>query len=694
MKNSHILVKQLNGIARLQFSRIPFTHWSLSFEKEPTIDLQLESEIQGRQMQSATNLIISAIKKAIRRKHTLPFYKLRFKPFFKKLVLDEIEMPIERSGNLEVNIINLTRLNYSQQLKHVYVKVTLSSSAWVNAHTLDDEHLRVIMNIEIHKAKNQQLGITFKQYDSFTSDERVVVESILPNTPAKKSLLRSEDVLLSIEGRKATNLNQVEKIFKKITTTVIRLRILRKVKGYIKNDAMDDTSFKGDVPFHELPRDVPDVEDLSSMNISFSKNSDTVSMKSDSKILDSDTSAHKSISSSSTPRNSPKKLQTRPSDQNTIFPQHTTMDCPLTDFVRVNESTKFALNVEMKYVNISIHGRSATGESLLGYFNISVDNILAECCENNMEYMEKFILSPPEIIEWPNIKFSELSGFCPDICYGDILLNFKWDQASITKDRKEQNSSNFSSQEDVADELKKHNFIRTHFNRSTQCEFCGKKIWLKDAVQCKDCHMTCHKKCMTRSQSSSVCYGTLDQNEIITTLKVTDVDCQDDEEVADEALESYRGSSGEHRKSFGDMLAHGIKRVNSANSLNIPSIVSSLSTNSKSLPPTPQHSSRKPSLTNAINVNNPFLTIVQRLEDVSRDKTTMTQQEIEKIIAPIDQNLRNLDDLMELAKTSSETLYTEFDMEIRINKINDLVNIEYSRLYSTLYTYTFDIKTN
>lgn len=31
------------------------------------------------------------------------------------------------------------------------------------------------------------------------------------------------------------------------------------------------------------------------------------------------------------------------------------------------------------------------------------------------------------------------------------------------------------------------------------------QIWLKDAVQCRDCGMVCHKKCETRCQASSTC---------------------------------------------------------------------------------------------------------------------------------------------------------------------------------------------
>lgn len=74
-----ILVKRISGQARLQFSRHPYTHWSFSFFSDPVLDLAVESHFQGRQLQSnITNLIVNQIKKAIKRKHTLPNYKIRF----------------------------------------------------------------------------------------------------------------------------------------------------------------------------------------------------------------------------------------------------------------------------------------------------------------------------------------------------------------------------------------------------------------------------------------------------------------------------------------------------------------------------------------------------------------------------------------------------------------------------------------
>lgn len=73
-----ILVNKVNGLVRLQFTRHPYTHWSFSFYNDPIIELEVESHFQGRQLQSnITSLIVNQIKKAIRRKHTLPNYKIR-----------------------------------------------------------------------------------------------------------------------------------------------------------------------------------------------------------------------------------------------------------------------------------------------------------------------------------------------------------------------------------------------------------------------------------------------------------------------------------------------------------------------------------------------------------------------------------------------------------------------------------------
>lgn len=183
---------------------------------------------------------------------------------------------------------------------------------------------------------------------------------------------------------------------------------------------------------------------------------------------------------------------------------------------------------------------------------------------------------------------------------------------------------------------------------------------------------------MVRSQTSTICNGTSEGKENDDPqnnqpeFKVTTTEAEDDGyELADEAVDDYKLSG--HRASFSDLLAQGIKRVNSANNLNIPTIVSSLTQNSKSLPPTPQHTPRKQSL---ITQNlNPFIVVVQRLEQIPQDKKEMSCDEIRTLVEPLE-NWGTLDDLMEVAKSSSDFLYADWPTEERLHKINLLVSAE------------------
>lgn len=86
-------VKRVTGRARLQFTRVPYTHWSLSFYSEPILELEVQSQFQGRQLQpQIVSLITGQIRRAVRRKHTLPRYKMRYKPFFRRLNDEDIDL--------------------------------------------------------------------------------------------------------------------------------------------------------------------------------------------------------------------------------------------------------------------------------------------------------------------------------------------------------------------------------------------------------------------------------------------------------------------------------------------------------------------------------------------------------------------------------------------------------------------------
>lgn len=196
--------------------------------------------------------------------------------------------------------------------------------------------------------------------------------------------------------------------------------------------------------------------------------------------------------------------------------------------------------------------------------------------------------------------------------------------------------------------------------------------------------MCCHKKCIIRCQNSTIC-GATDipsaANSISSLLDdpgqnsqpeflVTSANVEDEND--DEPIEEPDRSKLEtHRQSFSNLLAQGIKRVNSANNLAIPNIVSSLTNQSKSLPPTPQHTPRKQSL--VLQNINPFEFVVHKLEQIPVDKKLLSCDEVKNLTDPL-MSYGSLDDLMELAKSSSENLYCELEAVQRIEKINMLVS--------------------
>lgn len=427
-----------------------------------------------------TSLISTAVKKAIRRKHTMPNYKLRFKPFFNRLIYDDVDMPIEASGSFEVRLRNITRLSYPSYINQVYATMTLSRYAWVTAQQNDDQNLSISLDIEIHKAKNQQIGIVFKQ-----QTEQVLIENILPNTPAALAKLKCGDVLISIEGRKLNHISQVAKLLKSLNKTVLTLRVLRIVPGVLKNDALDE--------------DFADVyEDFNTVNISFSKNSESVQIGSESKTSTVDKARDASSNESSinnSPSNSPRRVVVKAKaetpkklpldDALNHFPQHSTIDCSISDFVSMEDTTSFTLNPSHLFLNVNVFGTSLKGDNLLlGYLNIPIDNVLAECIDSNLNYIEKFMLNPPEVPELSNHPLSTQSGFCSSICYGDVSIAFTWKHdiaKESTKDKMEEAKTMTKlaaqgSQEKLdaeAEVNRQHDFIRTHFNRSTHC---GMKI--------------------------------------------------------------------------------------------------------------------------------------------------------------------------------------------------------------------------
>lgn len=79
-KSAYLFVKmrRVAGRLRLRFSRFPFTHWSFSFLEDPLVDFEVKSQFEGRPLPQLTSIIVNQLKRVIKKKHTLPNYKIRF----------------------------------------------------------------------------------------------------------------------------------------------------------------------------------------------------------------------------------------------------------------------------------------------------------------------------------------------------------------------------------------------------------------------------------------------------------------------------------------------------------------------------------------------------------------------------------------------------------------------------------------
>lgn len=111
-----VVLTKLQGTARLQFTRQPYTHWSFAFTEDPQLQFEVESHFEGRPIARLASLIVNQIRKSVRKKHTLPGYKIRYRPFFVMPVPEAAPQAVYYQGNkltvgrLEVVVVSCSRL--------------------------------------------------------------------------------------------------------------------------------------------------------------------------------------------------------------------------------------------------------------------------------------------------------------------------------------------------------------------------------------------------------------------------------------------------------------------------------------------------------------------------------------------------------------------------------------------------------
>nr|XP_033796900.1 PDZ domain-containing protein 8 [Geotrypetes seraphini] len=231
-KSAYLFVRltRVRGRARLLFSRLPFTHWSLAFAEEPLIDFEVRSQFEGRPMPQLTSVIVNQLKRVIKRKHTLPNYKIRYKPFFPFQVVPQPDVEVEdrdlciqnlglAEGRLKVTLLECSRLlifgSYERETS-VHCTLELGSTPW------KEKPRTSIKMAELVKGNSQSVGLTFRQVQASDGDAgHVSIETVMPNSPAATADLQKGDRLIAIGGVKVTSSVQTLKLIKQAGDRVL-----------------------------------------------------------------------------------------------------------------------------------------------------------------------------------------------------------------------------------------------------------------------------------------------------------------------------------------------------------------------------------------------------------------------------------------------------------------------------------------
>ncbi|KAG6801976.1 PDZ domain-containing protein 8 isoform X1 [Apis mellifera caucasica] len=707
-------VKRISGRARLQFTRVPYTHWSLSFYSDPILELEVQSQFQGRQLQpQIISLITGQIRRAVRRKHTLPRYKMRYKPFFRRLNDEAVDLSEVANmqlipGYLEVSLVEITRLNLGPNILNaedrsqveIYCTISIDSTPWVYLTQYTGVPY-MVLDLIISKVGSQQLGVVFKQeFVPEIGHTCVLVETIIVGSPAAIAEMKKGDILIAVDGKKVSNMNQVAKFVK---SAVQRRFIIRVERKYSKTDLDKQTSMKLDSEKISAERgdkktlkidsisnkgDTPSAEDSKikfETQIKFSdlkdyENEIADKLEMGNKFFRRRKSSAHTDDTAQTPDTTPSRKISTTSNQsissnsqfcfndsyvtNISDLYYTTKEKEYASLITFEETRTFQIDSELQYLNIGVWGRVRGGEihpKLLGYINVPMKLILAQCYTSSTgHYLKCHALLPPDSASLTTVhpKLQGYSGFDPTLCYGDILLSYIWESNYSNRHMldmgKKENIEAIKTQPSLSEEIiekKMHDFIRTHFHRATHCDFCTKKIWLKDAVQCRDCGMVCHKKCEVRCQASGMCGAesittmALEADEIEPTLigesgpEISLTSCED----------TVQGATMMAMKASIANTLLGLKKAGSTSCLAPPASGTGLA--SRSLPPSPC-ASRKNSLVGGLGISPDLLEGAEP-----------------SVAAPLVAG--DLDDgLMSRAKDTGKFLYKNLEPQERVEKIN------------------------
>ncbi|KAH9503112.1 hypothetical protein Btru_069981, partial [Bulinus truncatus] len=209
-----------------------------------------------------------------------------------------------------------------------------------------------------------------------------------------------------------------------------------------------------------------------------------------------------------------------------------------------NQKFIFSVDSNHQYLNLCVWCRGgdrsdkpeiikwSKNDVLIGFVTLNLDDIYLHCLMTlNGRLRDRFKLkhghykTEAELIKIWSIH----KGWDPNQMYGSIQLDFCFHPYFLTSLQRRSLASCRAEAVQLQNELFErsakasvfkdssaksgkrkegkghHQFDSANFTTATFCDFCGKKIWMKEAFKCKICHMVCHKKCLAKCLINTVC---------------------------------------------------------------------------------------------------------------------------------------------------------------------------------------------
>uniref|UniRef100_A0A8R1TUH1 PDZ domain-containing protein 8 n=1 Tax=Onchocerca volvulus TaxID=6282 RepID=A0A8R1TUH1_ONCVO len=270
-------LSRLSGKIRLKLTREPFTHWVFAFVDMPTLEFQIDSQWQGKQVKHLIPIITQKFRHMIQRKHVWPNYKIRYRPLFPNPLyqpspsIGAFEY-IKTTGLLEVTVLRCTRLNtalVNNGNSEVFCVVSVDHRPLMqDASRSSTRCITILLNFSRHGI-SESIGLTFSKLISNTGVRSVQVSTVESSSSAERCGFKAGDVVLAVNNVPVTSERQLSKLLSgtssELSVLVDRMIYEESNTSFstLNNDG-DDSASLGDFDEISVPENFENVRNKSS----------------------------------------------------------------------------------------------------------------------------------------------------------------------------------------------------------------------------------------------------------------------------------------------------------------------------------------------------------------------------------------------------------------------------------------------